>query len=177
MDRPNETQKDRIRAVIAQLEARPDTFEMAHWIANKRGETISLQSTSWCDTVACIAGHAAVQAGYVTQDVNGRVDAVDPLTGVYLGWEEAGIRLLGLPRWVFFFDEWPREFRDQCPTPVRDPDVESPEWGEGEAPVACALLRRMLDDNDPLWEREEEEEEVDEPDDLEEEEEGDEADP
>lgn len=147
---PTPEQKGRIQAIIDRIEANPAQFQMSHFLWDDKGRGYPARREDWpCGTTACIAGHACLDAGYVPEKGIAwgfgsptSKTIIDPAT-------IAG-ELLGLPRWVFYAEQWPPHYLQML-------GGEGALVGryyarEGEAQAACALLRELLDDASPLWE-------------------------
>jgi hypothetical protein len=100
-----------IRLAVKAIEADPDSWDQRNWIRaggrslagatmlkpvktiKIKGEEVAVANIADCKTTCCLAGHAALQAGWVpvSDDV-----VIDPETGKMATWQDAGQRALGL---------------------------------------------------------------------------------
>jgi hypothetical protein len=98
------------RTVLNMIDARPELLDMK--VYGNGNWTPGLEPD--CGTVACLAGHAMIAAGYKMELVDNKTDFFRP-DGSKVEWEsaEAGelLGITGAEKWVFFSWNGPEEFR------------------------------------------------------------------
>lgn len=108
---PTEKQLDNIARVMNRLKSIDDTqFDMTLWTdsldMNEYGEFRVIT----CDTAGCLAGWAVMELDE---------------WGFNKGWSTTGMELLGIPRNMFYWEEWPHKLREPLYDLIPKEDRES----------------------------------------------------